>query len=193
MTINFLPSPLIVLSHTSQQLVHLISRGRNIFPMLINYPIVGLWIHLGYVTIKLQLEWRSHSKKSIEYFQQIYILIWLETVWPSLELVSFYTHTIFQLITIAINIFHTLPWLDLSEDCFFPNWRWKLPSEAVKHTWCRPGLCVLLLIVFSNVFWLYCTGERWRAVWMGYTWFWSDCNREMATVFKLYSVEWFDY
>ena len=56
MMINFLPSPLIVLSHTSQQLVHLISRGRNIFPMLINYPIVGLWIHLGDVTIKLQLE-----------------------------------------------------------------------------------------------------------------------------------------
>ena len=57
MMINFfLPSPLIVLSHTSQQLVHLISRGRNIFPMLINYPIVGLWIHLEDVTIKLQLE-----------------------------------------------------------------------------------------------------------------------------------------
>ena len=57
MMINFfLPRPLIVLSHTSQQLVHLISRGRNIFPMLINYPIVGLWIHLGDVTIKLQLE-----------------------------------------------------------------------------------------------------------------------------------------
>ena len=112
MMINFfLPSPLIVLSHTSQQLVHLISRGRNIFPMLINYPIVGLWIHLGDVTIKLQLEWRIHSKNSKAYF----LVRDLVTV---IALFSF-IHSFNWWLNYKCIVFHTLPWLDLSEDWLF--------------------------------------------------------------------------